>query len=200
MKLLYVLAILLPSVCLSQPSKTASLDLQQYIAAPKHHLTITKIFNGTELVVSYRPVDLLLSQDLQRYRKYDGHIVDSLRALYDGNIYFSLTLSKNGAEIENQYINDKIAYNDVIKYLNSGIGKQLSVKIDNHAAVPISGHAFVRMYGTTGKTHIVIVCKKDDILSSKTFDIILNDTQLGIGTSAFSFVTEHLKNIPTIQF
>lgn len=174
-------------------------ELREYLLDPDNGLHHTLRLNQTLISLSYRPVDLFLAQDLERYHTYTQDVVDSLGSLYSENLYFALDLSINGREIESQFLTDKLAYDQILQYLNHDIGKQISVTVDNVKNLPITGHVFVRMYGATGKTNLIIAVKRDAVITSNAFEVIIDDARLGIGKHIFSFKTSDLINTPSLQ-
>lgn len=175
-------------------------EIREYVLNPANGLHHTLRVNQTLISLSYKPIDLFLAQDLKRFHTLRQHVVDSLRSLYSGNLYFALDLSINGREIESQFLTNKLAYDQVLQYLNHDIGKQISVTVDNLKNLPISGHVFVRMYGSKSKTHLVIAIKRNEIITSSKFEVIIDDTVLGIGKHIFSFKTNDIINTPSLEF
>lgn len=202
MRLFYLTFLLLLSYfqSCSQSEGVGEKELREYVLNPANRLHHTLRVNQTLISLSYNPVDLFLAQDLKRFHAYRQHTVDSLRSLYGENLYFALDLSINGHEIESQFLTDKLAFDRALQYLNHDIGKQISVTVDSLKNLSISGHVFVRMYGSKGKTNLVIAIKRNEIITSSKFQVIIADTVLGIGKHIFSFKTNDIINTPSLEF
>ncbi len=99
-----------------------STEYRAYLVDPTHGLTHTTEAGGATLTCTYRPLDLLVLQDLAALPASTAAVRDSLARAYAGKTYCTLTLARNGGEIENQFINDPVAYQQALAYLNTGLG------------------------------------------------------------------------------
>lgn len=97
---------------------TSQLDHDKYLAYlndPEHGLTQTQQANGATITCGYRPIDLLVSQELanQAADALPLHS-DSVRRTFGDKQYITLSLSREGAEVENQLIRDELAFGQAI--------------------------------------------------------------------------------------
>jgi hypothetical protein len=200
MRLYYLICSLLAMVSCSQPRTLRSVDLQQYILEPNNGLTKNLETNGVKISLTYKPAELIITQEIKRYNNPSKDLIDSLRGNYVNKLYFILNLSAKNGEIENSYTADRASYQRVVKYLSYEVGNRISICIDNQSElIPLAGHFYSRMYSNTGKTTLLLVTDSEHIKKSKTLSVILNDQELGLGKCVFTFKSNDLKQVSKIR-
>jgi hypothetical protein len=171
--------------------------LKDFIADPKNGLSQEKTVNGATVAVACRPTDLLVAQEVKG-REDTNLNRDSLRAAYEGRAYFTLTLSKGNQEIENQFLYERALYNQALQYLTHGMAGQVRLITANGDTVPTLGYVYPRMYGSTGKSTIMLVYDKAKLTKASGFTLFLHDTLLGLGEVSFVFKREQLERVPSL--
>lgn len=179
------------------PAPLPLTEYQAYLADPAHGLTHTVKDHGTTLTCAYRPTDLLVQQDLSSTGTASP---DSVARAYDGKTYCTLTFSRNGSEIENQFVNDLLAYQQVLTYLNTGISADAFLATTPRDSVPAVASMYVRQYGTTGHSTVLLVFDTHQLALQHGFFLTLRGQRLGLGTLRFSFTGDALAALPAVKF
>lgn len=190
------LSLLLGS-CTTQLSPT---EYQAYLADPDHGLTHPTEVNGATITCSYQPLDLLVRQDLVNLPAATPATRDSLARAYVGKTYCTLTLARNGAEIENQFVNDPVAYQQVLTYLNTGIAADAFLATTARDSVPAAASMYVRQFGTTGHSTLLLVFDTHQLTPQQGFHLTLRGQRLGLGTLRFPFAAADLAALPGLKF
>lgn len=171
-----------------------------YLTDPSHGLTHTTEANGATVTCSYRPTNLLVAQDIANTPAATSAILDSLTHAYAGKIYCTLTLSRQGSEIENQFINDPSSYQQVLTYLNTGIAADAFLVTASRDSVPATASMYVRQYGTTGHSTLLLVFDTHQLTPVQGFHLTLRGQRLGLGTLRFPFNAHDLAALPPLKF
>lgn len=172
-------------------------EYQAYLVNPTHGLTQTIEANGATITCTYRPIDLLVLQDLAS-TPTAGH--DSLARAYAGKTYCTLTLARNGSEVENQFVNDPTAYQQALTYLNTGIATDAFLATTPRDSVPAVASMYVRQFGTTGHSTVLLVFDTHQLTPQQGFHLTLHGQRLGLGTLRFPFAAHDLAALPSLKF
>ena len=173
-------------------------EYQAYVSDPAHGLTHSREVNGAVVTCTYRPTPLLVEQDLAHISS-TPFILDSLAQAYAGKTYCALTLARDGGEIENATITDPTDYQQTLTYLNSGIAADTYLTTSPRDSVPALASMYLRQYGTTGHSTILLVFDTSKLLPERGFKITLLGQRLGLGTVRFPFAARDLDALPELQ-
>lgn len=171
--------------------------LLAYMRDPDNGLYQQQTVAGAEVSLQYRPIEVLIAQELRNNPQMASNI-DSLRALFANRLHFNLSLSKDGQEIENQFLADRNQYNQVIQYLSYGLAKNIGLVSAGDTVRPL-GYLYPRMYSTTGRSSVMLVFDRIQLQGAPHFDVLLQDTQLGLGILLYRFKQRDLDNIPALR-
>jgi hypothetical protein len=185
------------SSCASPLPPTA---YRAYLTDPAHGLTHTTEVNGTTITCAYRPTELLVLQDLAGSQAATPATRDSLARAYAGKTYCTLTLARNGSEVENQFINDPARYQQAISYLNTGIAADAVLATTPQDSVAAVASMYVRQYGTTGHSTVLLVFDTHQLMPQQGFHLTLRGQRLELGTIQFAFAAADLAALPALQF
>ena len=171
-----------------------------YLTDPAHGLTHTVEAGETTVTCAYHPTDLLVSRDLAGLP--DAPIIarDSLARAYAGKTYCTLTLTRKGAEIENAFIADRTAYQQVINYLSTGLASDVFLVTSPHDSVPAFTSLYARGFGTTGHSTILLVFDTRRLAPQQGFLLTLRGQRLGFGTLRFPFAAHDLLALPPLKY
>lgn len=172
-------------------------EYQAYLADPAHGLTQTVEANGATITCTYRPTDLLVLQDLTSTPTAGR---DSLARAYAGKTYCTLTLARNGRELENQFVNDPAAYQQALTYLNAGIAADAFLVTTPRDSVPAVASMYLRQFGTTGHSTLLLVFDTHQLTPQQGFHLTLRGQRLGLGTLLFPFTAHDLAALPSLKF
>lgn len=191
-------------LCLGAASCSAPLEQPQYLAYladAKHGLTQNQEVNGATVTCSYRPLDLLVGQELaNRETEATRAVIDSIRHTYAGRVYCTLSLARNGAEIENGLVRDEIALGQALSYLSTGIAQDVFLRgAGQPDSVPALAATYARQYGSTGRSTVLLAFAAPEPAIQQGFTITYRDTQFQLGTTRFAFSAQALKNLPALK-
>jgi len=172
-----------------------------YLADPAHGLTHTQEAGGTTVTCSYRPPDLLVSQELTAEETTaNPAYVDSLRRTYAGKLYCTLALSRDSAELETSLIRDETARGQAISYLSEGIAHDVYLRGQGQPdSVPALAATYARQYGNTGRSTVLLVFPALQLDVQRGFTITYRDTQFGLGPLRFVFAGRALRDLPALK-
>jgi hypothetical protein len=173
-----------------------------YLADPAHGLTQTKEANGITITCSYRPLDLLVSQELTlEATTANSKFVDSLRRTYTGKLYCTLALTRDSAELETSFIRDEAALGQALSYLSTGIARDVYLRgLGQPDSTVALAATYARQYGNTGHSTILLVFPTPQLDVAQGFTISYHDTQFGLGPLQFVFSAHALRGLPALQF
>jgi hypothetical protein len=171
-----------------------------YLADPQHGLVQTREAAGVTAMVTYLPVPLLVLRDLAHVPTTGPAVRDSLAGSYAGKAYCTLSLSRQGVEIENILVNNRNAYEQAINYLNTGIAADTYLVSSPHDSVAALSSMYLRQYGTTGHTTILLVFDTRKYPIDRGFSLTLDGRRLGLGTLRFPFAARDLNALPALQY
>jgi hypothetical protein len=174
-------------------------EYQAYLLDPAHGLTHTQQVNGITVTCTYRPVPLLVSQDLARVSVHSPAVRDSLIRTYAGKTYCALSLSRDGTEIENSLVTDPTAYQQALSYLNTGIAADTYLGTTANDSVPAIASMYVRQYGNTGQSTVLLVFDTRNLTPEKGCRLTFQGQRLGVGTLRFLFSAHDLAALPDVQ-
>lgn len=175
-------------------------EYRAYLTDPAHGLSHTTEANGATVTCTYRPLDLLVLQDLAAAPATTPAGRDSLARAYAGKTYCTLTLARNGAEIENQFVSDPATYQQVLTYLNTGIAADAFLATTARDSVPAVASMYVRQYGTTGRSTVLLIFDTRQLAPQQGFHLTLRGQRLGLGTLRFPFAASDLAALPALKF
>jgi hypothetical protein len=171
-------------------------ELKGYVSDKENGLQKSLQKNGYDIEVTYRPTELVLFQHLDGVE--DASERETIKKQIDTLSYFVVKLSRNGQEIEHYLSGNRHMLAKVVSYLSSGIGDDLMVATRRDKMHPLDV-AYVRSYGATSGTSLLVVFRKPDMDTTDKLTFVLNDELIGIGSVAFDFQTKDLKRIPTLR-
>lgn len=175
-------------------------EYRAYLADPAHGLTHTREVNGATVSCAYRPTPLLVLQDLAQLPTATPAQRDSLARAYAGKTYCALSLARNGGEIENALVNDPAAYQQMLAYLNTGIAADAYLATTPQDSVPALASMYLRQYGSTGKSTILLVFDTRKLKPDQGFHLTVQAQRLGLGTLCFPFTARSLAALPALRF
>jgi len=192
-----VSAVLLLAGC-SRPLPIAA--YRAYLADPANGLTHTREVNGATVSCTYHPGALLLWQELQTAPARTAPVRDSLARLYAGKTYCALSFSRNGSEIENALVTNPAAYQQALTYLNTGLAADSYLATSPRDSVRALASMYVRQYGSTGKSTVLLVFNTSKLTPEKGFHLTLLPQPLGLSRLRFPFAGRDLAALPALQY
>ena len=170
------------------------------MADPANGLIQTQEKDGITITCAYRPTPLLVLQDLAGASEPETTTSrDSLGRAYAGKTYCVLSFSRNGSEIENAFVTDPPAYQQVLTYLNTGMAADAYLATSSQDSVPALASMYLRQYGNTGRSTVLLVFNTSKLQPEAGFHLTVQAQRLGLGTLRFPFTAHALAALPALQ-
>lgn len=173
--------------------------LRAWVADSAHGLVQEVRLGPHTLTCRYRPVDLLVAQDLANaHQPLTTRAADSVRREYAGKAYFALELTGPGGEIENTLVNTPAAYSAAVQYLSTGIAADTYLTTSPRDSAAALTSMYLRQYGTTGRSTVALVFAAPPTPGTTDYHLTLLDRQFGLGRPRFRFAAADLRRIPPL--
>ncbi|WP_442845061.1 hypothetical protein [Leeuwenhoekiella sp. H156] len=197
---LVVLSLTLWVSSCSTPTFNSSDELTEYITAEDSEYLVSKVVNGVDFSMLYRPTDLLVFQELST--GYTQEEVDSLRSKYGSYLYFNLSMSKNNQELLNGLAADRNRFGAMVNTLAFGMGDKLNLITATRDTVALADYVYPRMYGMSRSTTMMLVYPKEEVERAEGdyFTLTLQDLGFGTGEVSFKFPKSVFTDQPGIEF
>jgi len=158
-----------------------------------------KIINGTTISLMYRPIDLLVQQELGS--SAENKQIDSLRNIYSNYFYFGLNLTKDGQELLSVIPQNNNEFGAMVNQLSFGMNKVIHLYSSRKDTLEMTDYVYPRMYGFSKSTAMLLVYPRDvKITSADNFTISIEDIGLKTGEVKFKFDTNILNEEPELKF
>ncbi|MCU0354191.1 MAG: hypothetical protein MUD08_10710 [Cytophagales bacterium] len=185
------------SGCSGSPDQVNAEQLARYVSNPENGLVQTQQASGLQVSVCYRPSDLLVAQEIGYTDKpADAAAMKVLRQKYD-NLYFTLTLSRDGREALNP-ADGAGEFSDLLQVLSFRMGDYVELMADNET-VPVADYFFERTYGMgAGNTLLFVFSKQKLPAKYNRLTFRLKEFGMGAGNLEFAFRSEDIKDAPVL--
>jgi len=195
--ILFLLAVTLLSC--SQNVFDSKEEVIEFVKNPDNGYYKSKNVNGVVFALTYRPTDLLVSQELDDIS--NQKTIDSLREKYDGYLYLSLSLSKNGQDILSVVPKDRNEFGAVVNQLAFGFGEKVHLSTAKKDTVALLNYIYPRMYGLNKSSTLLFVYPRDQVVSNNEYlQFTIEDLGLQTGEISFKINIEDIDNEPSINF
>ena len=173
---------------------------QAYLNDPAHGLTQTQQVGGFTVTCAYRPLDLLVSQELTiEASSPNPAYVDSLRRAYAGKVYCTLSLSRDSTELEAAVSTNETALTQTLSYLSTGVAHDVYLRgLGQPDSTTALAAAYTRQYGSTGRSTVLLVFSVPYLDVRQGFTLTYRDTQFGLGPVHFIFSAQALGQLPAL--
>ncbi|MEM1320867.1 MAG: hypothetical protein AAGG75_11460 [Bacteroidota bacterium] len=174
-------------------------ELRSFVADQRNGLTKEKTFGELNVRLSYRPTDLLVDQELGD-EVATASEVERLRDQYDDYLYFLLSYSANGKEIEAWRVNSQQEFGTRVQALAFGMGQQVKLSSDTRDSIPLVDFIYQRTFGGGSSSDVLLAFDREAAEGSDWLNFRLQDIGLGIGTNHFRFDVAAIKALPPLPF
>ncbi len=173
--------------------------LMAYVSDINNGYTQHKSVNGTDFSITYRPTDMLVSQEMTE--EMSRAQIDSLRNKYESYLYFNLSLSKNNREILSNMSNSRGEFGAMVNQLAFGMRDKVHLISQKRDTLDLLDYVYPRLYGMGQATDIIFVYPKDEKLMQGEFvHFTIGDIGINTGEVGFKIPVEGIKNEPKLKF
>jgi len=158
-----------------------------------HHKTI----NGVDFTLTYRPIDLLVEQELGG--NIDKSNIQISREKYRDYIYFNLSISRSDQELLNAAAENRNKFGAMVNQLAFGMNDKVHLFTKSKDTLEIIDFVYPRMYGMSRSTSMMFVfLRSEDHLDEDYLNFTIEDLGFSTGEVKFKINTKKIKNEPTI--
>lgn len=173
--------------------------LLNYMKDESHGYIQKKSVNGIDFQLTYRPTDLLVSQELGD--SVTNERVQTLRKKYSKYLYFNLSMSKNNQELLSAVPKDRNEFGAMVSQLAFGMGEKIHLYTEARDTVELEDFIYPRMYGMSQSTIIMFVYpRKEKTLVGESLNFTIEDIGLFTGEVKFKIPTDIINNQPSLVF
>ncbi len=181
------------------PSYLSEQELQAYVQESES-LSKTKAYKGYQIVVTYRPNDLLIAQELGGQEASSFTQLQALRKKYKDYYYFILSLSKDDKEALYSSGGGQDQFSEMIQTLSFRMASYVNMTTAGRDTIEVADYVFPRTYGMGGATNLMFVFSKKEAEDDEWVQFNLKEFGMGLGNKTFRFRKDHLENVPKIDF
>lgn len=183
----------------SQKTFDSKKELMAYVTDSENGYTQQKTVNGVDFSFTYRPTDMLVSQELIEGMPINA--IDSLREKYSKQIYFNISLSKNDKEILSSVNSSRTDFGIMVKQLAFGMGNKVHLFSQTKDTIELLDYIYPRAYGMGGATNILFVYPREEVLGEGDFfHFTIEDIGFSTGEVGFKVPIKSIKNEPKLKF
>lgn len=190
-----VIAVMTLCAC-ETPKNVSVFELNEYLNDPDHGLKHRQGNGDMQLVIEYRPTDLIVKQQLSDVVNNKEREV--IKRQFDSLDYFVLRFSKNDKEVENSYVSDPARLSEIESYFSQGILSDLSMITPTDTLRPVDV-VYTRTFGMSRASSVLVVFKSYLVHRTGSVDLYFEDSMLATGRSKFTIDIDDVKNIPALN-
>ncbi|MEM8567077.1 MAG: hypothetical protein AAGF85_11490 [Bacteroidota bacterium] len=181
------------------PSYLTEPELQAYIRESET-LTKTREYKGYQIGVSYKPIDLLIAQELGGEVAGSFTRLTELRKKYENYDYFILSLSKADKEALYKTSGGYDQFSDLVQTLSFRMASYVNLTTAGKDTIEVADYVFPRTYGMGSATNLMFVFNKEKTENDEWVQFNLKEFGMGLGNKNFRFRREDLDQVPKIDF
>jgi hypothetical protein len=180
-----------------KPAVVSPNDLISYLQDGENGVSKIANVNNLKVQVSFKPTDVLVSQEVEGEGGVDLKRLSEAQKKYDNNYYFVLSLSAYDREALHEEAS--IGYGELVNILSYRMANFVSLTTDRDTIL-VADVILDRTYGMSSSTDLLFVFDKEKSTEAKWIQFNLNEFGLGIGNQQFRFKTVDLKKVPRLDF
>ncbi|MEM1323190.1 MAG: hypothetical protein AAGG75_23190 [Bacteroidota bacterium] len=174
-------------------------ELRSFVADHSNGLTEEKTFGELNIRLRYRPTDLLVDQELGD-EVATASEVERLRDQYDDYLYFLLSYSANGKEVEAWRVNSQQEFSTRVQALAFGMAEQVKLSSNTRDSIPLVDFIYQRTFGGGSSSDILLAFDRQAAKDADWLNFRLQDIGLGVGTNHFRFDAAAIEALPSLPF
>lgn len=161
-------------------------ELIDYVKNEENGFSQTKEINGVTINLTYRPTDLMVSQEMSNLINEKKINPDSVKNKYKNNLYFVLSYSRDNKEILSTITRSREEFNTVQNTLTFDMLNKVSLVNQDKDTIRLLDYNFPRTYGMSRATSLLFVFERNKILN-KSDELVFKILDIGIGTGDVKF-------------
>jgi len=174
-------------------------ELNAFVQNEKNEYKASKTINGIDFALQYKPTDMMVQQEIGD--SISPKKVDQLRNKYKDNLYFSLSMSGNNAELLSLVIKDRQRYNTMVNQLVFGMNQKIFLISPEKDTLKMLDYSYPRMYGMSKSTNLLLIFPRDPKFLDKPYlNFTILDFGMETGDVKFKLDPKRIKKEPTLNF
>ncbi|WP_412560641.1 hypothetical protein [Winogradskyella sp. MIT101101] len=198
------LLILALALCLgcSQNTFSSKNELMNFINDESNGYVQYKSINGVDFGLMYRPVDLLIQQEIDKDIKNNNKKnIDSLRNKYSNYLYLNLNISKDNQELLSAIPESISDFSTLSNKLSFEMDESIFLITTRKDTLDMVDYLYPKMYGATRSTSILFVFHRDkEKMDNQNLYFVIKNIELGTGEVKFKLDSEILNYYPRLTF
>lgn len=180
------------------PKEMSVEELKLFLVDQDNGLQHSAEADGTKVFVTFRPIDLLIDQEV------DGASVDkktliSLRKKYSDFYYFILSVTKSDEEVLH-LTGDMGKYSQLVETMSFRMQDYVTLTTASQDTIPVGDFMMNRTYGLGSSTDILFSFDKKKTLDDGWVQFNLDEFGFGLGNKRFRFAISDMENAPNVRF
>lgn len=171
--------------------------LSAFVVDEEHGLKKSASLGNVNIEVTYRPVDLLVYQEIGK-QVVDAKEIENLRKKYNQYIYFILSLSNDSKEALHQTGGSQ--YSELVQTLSFRMNDYVTLTTAASDTIPVGDFMLNRTYGMSSSTDLLFVFSKEKAIGQDWIQFNLNEFGLEVGNQRFRFSMKDIGEVPEVNF
>lgn len=172
-------------------------EMWNYLNNEENGYKQEKTINGVTYSLLYKPTDLMVNQELGSGQE----TIKKLREKYTKQIYFVLTMSKNGQELLNSATGSREEFGAMVNQLAFQMNDKVHLYTPKKDTLELLDFIYPRMYGMSGNTSMLFVFPKDEKCVKEDYlNFTIEDLGFYTGEVKFKILTKKIINEPKLSF
>jgi hypothetical protein len=195
---IYFLMLIFLASCQNKTFDTID-EVTNYVNDEENEYKYSKIINGVQYQLVYRPTDALVNQELAGRK--NSKLIGTLRNKYNKYMYFNLSMSLNDQELLSSVAGDREKFGQIVSDLAFGMSDKVNLYTQEKDTLTMIESVYPRMYGMTNSTSLMIVYPRDKrYLKDEYLNFTVEDLGFNTGEVKIKIKTRALLNEPQLRF
>lgn len=171
--------------------------LTTYLSDEANGYFFSKNINSVDYILQYKPTDIMVIQENENPNKEELKL---LREKYKKNIYFTISMEKDGNELLNKIEGDRERYLALVNDLTFKMNEKIVLQ-SGKDTIPMLQYNYPRAYGMAKATTLLLIYPRNlDVLKKKSLQLKINDIGFATGEVNFKIDNNKIINEPFLTF
>jgi hypothetical protein len=180
------------------PEYLSEKELSTFIIDEDNGLSKSIISNDIKVTVTYRPTDLLASQELRTFPEVTAQQILDARVKYQDHYYFLVSLSRSNNELIIPSSQGLSSFSDLLNTISFHMADIAKLTTSGQDTIPVADYIYNRTFGMSNSTDLLFVFEKPKTQNHRSISFNLDEFGVGIGKQSFEFNAFTLESAPKI--
>lgn len=174
-------------------------ELIEYVREVDNGLIKTTKRGDIEVSAVYRPLDLIVAQELGNNLP-DEKQIEQVREKYRQNAYFVLSVSNDNKDALYSTANSYSHFSENLQKLSFRMPEYLFMTTSARDTVELLDFNYSRMHGMGASTQVLLAFDKDKLQDKEWVQLNLKEMGFGVGRVNLRFKGKDIEKTPQIDF